>query len=198
MSSVSIRGLDDVLNMLEKLEKTSANKSVDEIKKFTFDAKRKVSERITDGSNGSLKSRTGELRRSIRTQNTGKHLSSMKASIYTVSKYAKIHEEGGTIKAKRAFKKLSGGPFLAIPSNENKTPSGVTRETPREVFNSGGYTVPINGRKAKHAMFKNGKPMFWLVKEVKIPARLKMRETIEDEVPTLLSRLSDLLDDAAR
>ena len=77
---------------------------------------------------------------------------------------------------------------MNIPSSYNKTAAGVMRMGAREVFAGGGYIRPIsNGR---YAVFMNGVPMFWLVKSVKIPARLQMVATIQGEVPTLLSRLS--------
>jgi hypothetical protein len=57
----------------------------------------------------------------------------------------------------------------------------------REVFNAGGFI-------AKKTVFNAaGEPMFWLVKSVRIPARLGMLEAAEDEIPTILSDLQAII-----
>lgn len=138
-----------------------------------------------------LKRRSGALARSIRTGVKGTNLANLTGSIYALHKfgsatvvYAPIHEYGGTIKAKNAYHSVEGGPFLNIPTDENKTAAGVQRLTARMVFQHGGY---IAGK----GVYLDGVKMFSLVKAVKIPARLGMRDAVDDNIPTLLSTLAD-------
>ena len=172
--------------------------ATDLVKEYTYKIDEIISNRVTDGSNDSLKSRTGELRRNIRPRFRGAgSFETLQASVYTTSKYAPIHETGGTIKAKNAFKHLAGGPFLTIPSDDNKTGVGVTKKTVREVFSEGGFTIPIRASKAEWMIMLQGKPMYWLVDEVDIPARLGFEDTFKDEVPNLLQDLSELMGEHA-
>lgn len=150
--------------------------------------------KIKENATSKLKVRTGNLRKSIRFEVSGTTLATIKASIYAAGAigantivYAPIHEYGGTIKAKNAYKGVPGGPYLNIPADENKTPAGVTRKQAREVFNMGGYRV---GK----VVYLNGVAMFYLVKQVTIKPRLGMVKAVEDEIPTLLDKLRSGLD----
>ncbi|HKJ77746.1 MAG TPA: hypothetical protein VKA64_11140, partial [Gammaproteobacteria bacterium] len=158
-----------------------------------------------------LKRRTGQLARSIKTRMEGNRLGNLRGVVYTdpsVAPYAGVQETGATIRAKDAYAYLPGGPYLAIPTDENKTPAGVTRRTPREVHQNGGFVAPITAPKANYAVFQEDwlpdshtvdlTPMFWLVRQVTIPPRLGMRETTEEEIPTLLSDLSGMIEDNLR
>jgi hypothetical protein len=86
---------------------------------------------------------------------------------------------------------VPGGPYLNIPTSANKTASGVTRLQAREVFNRGGYITQTKG--GVWGVFLLGQMMFSLKKQVKIPARLGMIDAAEDEVPTLLNKLRNVL-----
>ena len=102
--------------------------------------------------------------------------------------YAPTHEFGATIKAKNAYKGVPGGPYLNIPTRNNKTPAGVTMLQAREVFNQGGYIAKF--KSGRYGVMMDGQLMFSLHKEVEIPKRLKMIETAEGEIPTMLSRIA--------
>lgn len=79
--------------------------------------------------------------------------------MYTTSPYAPTHETGGTIRAKRAYMNLPGGPYLKA----NQTASGVMHRSARDVFSSGGYIVKLKSAgKARFAVIESGKAMFWL------------------------------------
>lgn len=194
MAAVELRGLDEVSKYLTQIpaESFSAFRKV-----FSGTILRIQNKVADNASQGPLFSRTGELARSIRSTVSGKTIDALQAKVFTDSKYAPIHEEGGTIKAKNAYKGLLGGPFLNIPSDANKTPAGVMRFSAREIFATGGFIIKIASFRAKYAVMSGaGIPMFWLVSSVNIKARLGMIEAAEDEVPTFLSTLSSTLEKA--
>jgi hypothetical protein len=119
-----------------------------------------------------LMRRTGSLARSFGKVVIGNSTDDLLLSVYTDSKYARIHEHGGTIKPK------PGRKYLAIPLNPAKTGSGVSRfGSPRNIagLKFGGFS------KAGNIILRNvqGVPMFVLVSQVKIPARLGMFSTWE-------------------
>lgn len=159
---------------------------LDSINKDTYHAARETFRRIIvtahsvvigkfegDGTQGgsNLNTRTGYLRRSVKFKVSGHSLTTLNASIFSDSIYAPIHEYGGVIKAKRAFMKLAGAPYLSIPLDSNKTPSGVTKQKPKAVFDGGGYI--IRSKTGKYLIMSGGgKPMYVLVKKVTIPPRL--------------------------
>lgn len=188
--TIRIVGLNEALRFINELPANTAESA----KKIFADTAMSVQKQMTQRSmNGPLHSRTGELGRSWRFSTFGTTLGDIGSSTYTTSPYALIHETGGTIRAKRAYRNLPGGPYLNIPSETNKTPAGVMRRSARDVFTAGGYIVPVkNAGKARFAVIEGGKAMFWLVKEVKLPARLGFQETAQKEIPTLLSRLKGL------
>jgi len=137
---------------------------------------------------------TGYLKKSIHQGARGKDFDSLGASVWSATGYqgrevvyAPIHEFGGVIKAKNAYKNMPGGPFLNIPLEANRTPAGAMRFSAKTVFKEmGGY---IRG----HAVFVEDTAMFALVKSVKLKPRLGMRDAAEDEIPTLLSNLADVI-----
>lgn len=138
-----------------------------------------------------LKRRTGTLMKSITTRVEGSDIPSFEASIYTDVIYAPIHEKGGTVRAKNAYRNVPGGPYLNIPTKANKTAAGVQRMTARTVFERGGRIVQF--KPFSYGVILDGKVMFTLHKSSKIPARLNMVSSVEEVVPTLLSTLRDTL-----
>ena len=154
----------------------------------------RTDKQIKDNATNILKVRTGNLKRSFMFDVAGTNVHNLRARVYSASVvggkpviYAPIHEYGGTINAIDKYMGVPGGPYLNIPAPANKTPAGVTRMKAREVFNAGGFI-------AKKTVFNAaGEPMFWLVKSVRIPARLGMLEATEDEVPTILSDLQAII-----
>lgn len=189
---VRVAGLRDVLERVRNAGPSAAQATKDAIRSSLLSVQRKMSQRT---KNGPLYSRTGELSRSFNTRVYGRDkIESVGGRVFTNSPYAPIHEYGGTIRAKRAYASLPGGPFLNIPSDQNKTPAGVMRLSPREAFNAGAFIVPINSARAKFMVLLNNKPLFWLVKSVTIKPKLEFVSTAEAEVPTLLSTITKNLD----
>lgn len=139
-------------------------------------------------NNTDLKTRSGSLFKSIRTQVSGNNIASFKASIYTNSVYAPTHQFGAVISAKDKYLKVPGGPYLNIPMAANKTASGVTRLKAREVFNRGGYIAKLNSN--KYGVFLGSQLMFVLQRRVTVPKRLNMIEESEKVVPTMLSNIA--------
>lgn len=190
--SVNITNLREVVSYLDSMP---AQTSVQAKAAFTGAATR-ADAQIKDNATNILKVRTGTLRRSINMEVKGTDLKSLKASVFSKSivggsevVYAPIHEYGGTITATDKYMGVPGGPYLNIPTSQNKTAAGVTRLQAREVFNAGGY---IGGRTVFNA---EGTPMFWLTKSVTIKPRLGMVDAANDEVPTLLSDLAAIIGD---
>ena len=209
--SVRLVGVDEVQDYLQQLPDAFYEDARTAISETVFRGQERVQDRIKDGAGDTLHSRTGSLRRSIRGEVHGETLRELYGTVYSaerVAPYAPVHEEGATIRAQNAYQGLPGGPYLNIPAADNLTPAGVQRETAREVFDSGAVILPIDAPSADYGVFKEGwldnsntvdlLPMFWLVKQVEIPPRLKMVETLEDEVPTLLNRLDALVEESIR
>lgn len=191
---IEIRGLQEVLDSLENLPEELFEETREIFKERTFAAHRKVTSNLVGGP---MYSRTGLLRKSIRTQVSGNSLDNLRAGVYSAGKvrgqdvvYAPIHEFGGTVRAKRAYKGVPGGPYLNIPTRHNKTPAGVTRMSARDVFNAGGYIARM--RSGVYGVFVDNKLMYTLHKEVRIKARLGMRDAVEGEIPTLLSQIAGI------
>lgn len=191
MPAVEINGIDEVLRILNEMPEELFKQAKKEIGKSAFRTQAKITRGMRADGDGELQSRTGALARSIKVKVTGNTLPDLRGMVFSDSPYANIHEFGGVIEAKKAYRKLPGGPYLNIPAVDNKTPVGVTRETARSVFLTGGYIRRIRGN--RYAVFRDGIPMYWLVKRVTIPARLGMVQAAIDEVPTLLSNLNDVL-----
>lgn len=139
-----------------------------------------------------LNVRSGFLRRSFNFEVHGASLNTLGASNFTDAVYAPIHQEGGTIFAKNAYKGVPGGPYLNIPTPANQTPSGVMRYSAKQVFADGGYIIRTKASwKAPYVVMLKDKAMFALVKYVTIPKRMKFVETAEAGVPTLLTKLGN-------
>lgn len=99
--------------------------------------------------------------------------------------YLRIHEYGGTIRPKRAK-------YLAIPLPEALDSRGVPkRRGPRDWKN----TFVAKSKKGNLLIFqKRGKdivPLYALKSEVRIPARLGMKKTLEAGLPYFVDRAMD-------
>lgn len=190
------------LNELQKALQNIPERLFDNVKKQFNSSGLDIHNRITlpmqSGANG-LQSRSGNLARSITHDITGTTLKTLSMSVNTNSIYAMIHEKGGTIKGKDKFLFLGRGPLLSIPTQANKTGSGVTRYTPTAIFAAGGYIgqayvfVPGSGMQSRTAMILNGEAMYTFASKVTIKPTLKMVSSAYDEVPTLLSNLDKTL-----
>ena len=156
---------------------------------------------VQDNARSKLHHRTGTLARSIKFNVSGANIDSLEASIYTAANvggaevvYAPIHEYGGTISAKRAYRKVPGGPYLNIPLPKNLTAAGVQRMTPKMVFDRGGTLIPKNSGFGYNVLLPGVGLMFTLVKKVTIPPRLGMRDAVEEQIPLLIESLRQVLD----
>lgn len=132
-----------------------------------------------------LGSRTGDLRRSFQITETGADVNSWRLSVWTDSKYAAIHEFGGTIRANGNATVCGKGKYLAIPLPAVQTQAGVTRAGPcffKDTFvkraKSGKKSLIIWKREGKKI-----KPLFVLKKEVTIPARFGLFDLWEEQRP---------------
>lgn len=122
-----------------------------------------------------VKMRTGALARSFNRSVIGTGLKDLVLFIFTDSKYARIHEKGGTITPKKSR-------YLAIPLDAAKTSAGVSRySSPREVpgIRYGGVSA------AGNPILRNleGTPLYVLVQSVRIKKRLGMFKTWDNEIP---------------
>jgi len=196
--TMQVKNLDEVNDYLKKLPEDSFDDAKLIFRKAVLAADKKVKLRF---SSLVIKSRTGNLMRSLRTSVTGTTLKTLRASFYSAAnvagievKYAAMQELGseamlgGPIRAKNAYKNMPGGPFLNIPGKANLTPAGVMRKTAKQVFAEGGHII---GRTVHNKDYTE--LMFFLVKEVTIPARLGMVDAANDQIPTILSGLRDLI-----
>lgn len=190
-----VEGLDDVQKILEKIPEVIFVNAKKTLASYVLSTQAEITQSFNRDPSTSLQTRTGNLQRSIDVENSGRKLETLRVSIFTDSIYAPIHEEGGTIRARRAFRNLNGGPYLAIPSDINKTRAGVTRFSPRDAFSIGASIVAIKNPKNAPFMIVDEDigPLFWLVKEVDIKARLGMVKTTEKNVPALVDDLYDIL-----
>jgi len=192
---VDIRNLGDIRKYLKRFPDEMFKDAKDIMRQGVMSAREKVHKNTKEN----LKVRTGMLRRSIQYQISGNKLSDLRASVFSAANvggekvlYAPVHEFGATIKAKKAYARIPGGPYLNIPTSENKTPAGVTRMKAREVFAQGGYIKRF--RSGGFGVFLPGnRLMFTLKKQVEIPARLGMVEACEEQITTILSNLVNAL-----
>lgn len=184
-ASVEFRGMEEVQAALKRVPDRMFDTAKDAITDAVFAAHKQVATRIQSGP---LHSRSGQLGRGNRTEVVGTTLSDLRGSVYNTMEYAPMQEYGGTIVAKNKYMGVPGGPYLNIPTTENKTAAGVMRLGARDVFNAGGYIA--RRRAGGYGVFLDGKMMFVLTKQVTLPPRLGMREAAEDQVPTLLAALN--------
>ena len=118
-----------------------------------------------------LHRRSGRLATSFTREVVGHNMATLLMRYGTNVSYAAIHEFGGIVKPIR-------GKWLTIPLKLNKTPDGQMRQSLRSfpvvkfVRSKKGrrQLIALAGPDAEHL-----KPMFVLVREVKIPARLGLR-----------------------
>jgi len=173
-------------------------KSFEAAKASFSEAVLKVHSDVANNFGKTIKSRTGLLRKSLKTRVKGSTLSTLSGSVTAGSSkvvYANLQEFGGTIKAKRAYKGVPNGPYLNIPIGENLTPAGVMRKNAKAVFNEGGFM--IKSRKGRWLVMSSaGKPMFVLTKQVTIKPALGLHAARDSEITPLIRRLGALMQDA--
>lgn len=221
--TATVSGYEDIKAALGRFPESSFDRARLSFSKAALAAQKDVIDNLAFGS---LNTRTGFLKRSIQTSVRGRSLADLNAALFSAAQvgstdvvYAPVHEFGAIIRAKKAYAKLPGGPYLNIPLPDNKTPAGVMRKTAKQIFEDGGRTIRskkgnwiVLGRKnptqalksfpkrdfpnmpdaqrARMAMMANYYPAFVLKKQVVIKPRLGMRKAAENQVPNILNDLS--------
>lgn len=204
-ASVKITGADELQRFLQQLPDGMFSATKTAFSRAVINAQNKITSRIQNGS--PLYRRTGNLARSIQFAVEGTELKDLTASVFSASTvggvpvvYAPIQELGGAVKAKNKYVRVPGGPYLNIPTAENKTASGVQRLSAREVFATGGKI--IKSKAGKYVVLGKTQsgfaPMFVLAKSVIIPPRLGMVAAANEQVSTLIDDLDTLLQAALR
>jgi hypothetical protein len=104
---------------------------------------------------------------------TGTKLTNIQGRLGSALPYAKIHETGGTITAKKSK-------YLTIPLPAALGPNGVPKKKSAKDWDS---TFVAKSKKGNLIIFhkEGGRtvPLYVLKTSVKIPARLGLRETLE-------------------
>lgn len=193
--AVRLEGDEEVRALLKKIPDALFMDAKTSMARTLLSIQTDVTRRFNGDPSSTLQTRTGNLQRSFRVVSRGTSLDNLQSAIFTDSPYAPIHEEGGTIKARRAFRNLEGGPYLAIPSDLNRTQAGVTRFSPRDAFTIGAEIRRIRSpRRADYMILDEDLgPLFWLVKEVDIKARLGFGKIADDKIPFLIQQLDNIL-----
>jgi phage gpG-like protein len=131
--------------------------------------------------------RSGRLRSSIshRLEQIGQDLT---ARVGTNLVYARIHEFGGTITAKRAAN-------LAIPTGIARTPAGVPRYTARQLIANpgvGGFTRTFFRHHKLYGVTRGGRvrAAFILKKSVTIPQRSYMRTALREKQQEIVQTIA--------
>lgn len=193
--NVTIKGADEVYRLLQQMPDETFKILQSVFRDTILTVHKKVTNKFVGGP---LHNRTGLAAKSFKTALTGNSLDTIKGSVFSglvngqPLVYIPLHEFGGTIVAKNAYKFLPGGPFLNIPLAANRTPSGIQQKTSRQVFQEGGR---IAGRVIYSA---TGEKMFALASSVTIKPRLGFYDTASEEASKVMPELSKRLPAAWR
>jgi phage gpG-like protein len=185
--SVRIGGKDEIVALVGTAPEKLFAAARGAFSEAVFDVQGKVVQRLQGTP---MQSRTGNLARSIIPEVAGEDLKTLKGRVYSTASYARIHEVGGTISARDKYGWLPRGPYLNIPTDSNKTGAGVQRMSSRDVFSAGGK---VKTGDQGFGLYLGPIRMFSFAKQVTIKPQLGMFDAGEAAVPTLLSRLGELL-----
>lgn len=102
----------------------------------------------------------------------------------TANSYAGILEHGGTVTPKN-------GKYLWVPILSNMTGKGVSRLSPKQAIDAGGFVLKRDG---KNPLFcavsgKQLEPLFALVQSVTVQPKLKMGDFFQSRLPILEAAL---------
>ena len=147
--------------------------------------------RMVRQARAALNVRSGALARSFGALVTGVSFADLRATVYTDSPYARLQEHGGTVRPKNAK-------ALTIPMEAALTAgAGVTRGGAR----SFGFTETFIGHDKDGNAFifrrlegDDVEPLFRLVPQVTVPARLGFFRTWEDDADERTKVLVDAVD----
>ncbi len=190
--SVSARGIGEIEDWLKNMPDETFQQAKRVFARAMFNAQSDVNDNIND--------RTGNLARSIQTEVIGTDIDSLRVSLYSAASvdgaaviYGPIHEFGGTIRpVNNRYAWVPGGPYLNIPEDANLNPSQTMRMSATQVFASGEASVDIKPG-GGWGVYMGAALMFSLIKKAEIPATLGMRKAVEDQIPTVLSELQNLI-----
>lgn len=157
--------------------------------------KRFVTSRLSGGS-GALQRRTGDLARSFRTVIQGDGMESA-ARFYTDSRYAKIHETGGTIRprhARRLAVPVRGSPALT-PAGRQRYSSPLRRTLPANyqfwIQRSDDGKLFLMGRREMTGKGRTKiQPWYQLVRSVTIRPRMHFADSMRLYVKVFKARLA--------
>jgi hypothetical protein len=176
MAIFSVKVITDGFSYLAKAYPEEASKEFGNAAWQTLVRFRDIFIRMRLSGRPGLNRITGQLIRSFKVGRSprGVPIDRVRAWLASGSPYARIHEEGGVIRPKRAQ-------ALAIPIGPARTKAGATKggyESPRnhndlEFIKRGHGRAPILARVTKTRVT----PMFVLVKSVTIKPRLKFHDT---------------------
>ena len=135
--------------------------------------------------------RTGELNRGWRHKEKGEDFGSLQTELYTHVIYAAVHEYGKTITPKNArmlaiplkgtpATDAQGNPLYSSPLRQNLPPGNWT------IWRSKRGALLLGQREGE-----NLQPWFLLRSRVKIPPRLRFRETVRERVIQLRNLLAE-------
>ncbi len=194
--SVSARGIDEIEDYLKRLPEDTFQQAKRVFARAMFNAQSDVNDNIND--------RSGNLARSIQTEVVGTDIDSLRVSLYSAASvdgaaviYGPVHEFGAmganAIRpVNNRYAWVPGGPYLNIPEDANLTPARVMRMSATQVFASGEASVAIKDG-GGWGVYMGSTLMFSLIKKAEIPATLGMRKAVEDQIPTVLSELQNLI-----
>ncbi len=199
IQSIKVEGAKEVVKFLDQLPEST----YDDARSVFLKRVAKAHAQVQVNLRTVMRVRSGTLARATRFEITGKTLKTLEGSLYvsqagsgsTELIYARTQEYGspqGGIKAKKAYKRLPGGPYLNIPTKNNKTAAGVTRLSAKQVFQRGGYIKYFIGGTWGVILPGTG-VMFTLHKKVEVPARMGMRASMEEQIPQVLEDLKNLI-----
>lgn len=147
--------------------------------------------------------RTGALARSFNRTAQGKNMGDVRWTIYTTSKYARIHEFGGDVTPKSKQ-------YLSVPLDAAMTKTGRTRGSAPSYGYEKTFVAEVNGKpivfrrtgKKRPAGWKPGQPdptiqaLFLLVKKVTLAPRLGFFATWDKEKPGWAAEVAKAVDEA--
>ncbi len=140
-----------------------------------------------------LKRRTGRLSRSVTADKLVRSVNSVSQSVGSNVVYAPIHEFGGVIKpVNNKFAFVEGGPYISIPTRNNKTAGGDARLSPTQAFQLGGFI--LSPKFGKPVIIVPGRGVvFVLLKSATIPERPIWIPTLEQSIPVVRNKFFELL-----
>lgn len=125
----------------------------------------------------------------VRSVTKGSRLQNLLLRVGFRPRFIGIHEKGGTIKGKKAFASLPGGPYVRMPVGQSRT----ERRRKASFLNTFIARVKGGWMIFQKTAGGNVRPLYVLKKEVKIPARLDFFASWKKGLPVVLKRVQNAL-----